>query len=152
MSTHAEIIKQLRDETGVSLGKCQEAVEQADGDIEKARELLREASAGLSAKKADRTLGAGSITSYIHSNLQVGTLLEMNCETDFVAKTDAFVQLANDVALHITAMGSMDKESLLAEPFVKNPEITIAQYIEETIQKTGERIEVGTFSRLTVLG
>lgn len=147
----AEQVKELRDETGISIGKCKEALEEAGGDMDKAREVLKEASAKAAAKKADRELGAGIIVAYVHSNQQVGTLLEMNCETDFVAKNEDFVALANDIAMHITAMSSESKESLLEESFVKNPELTIAKLLEEGIQKLGERIEIGNFTRTTVL-
>ena len=120
--------------------------------MEKAREILKSFSAKAAAKKADRELGAGMIVSYVHSNGQMGTLLEMNCETDFVAKNEDFIALANNIAMHITAMMTETKEELLEQPFVKNPEMTVAKLIEEGIQKIGERIEVGSFSRLTVLG
>lgn len=145
-------IKALRDETGVSIGKCKEALEEANGDMDAAREVLRSFSEKAAAKKADRDLGAGMVVSYIHGNGQIGALLELNCETDFVAKNEDFVALANDIALHITAMMPETKEDLLAQPFVKNPEVTIESLIKEGIQKLGERIEVGAFSRISVLG
>ena len=145
-------IKALRDETGVSIGKCKEALEEAGGDMDKAREILRSFSEKAAAKKADRDLGAGMIVSYVHSNGQIGALVELNCETDFVAKNEDFIALANDIALHITAMMPETKEELLEQPFVKNPEVTIEGHIKEGIQKLGERIELGAFSRLSVLG
>lgn len=147
-----EQIKQLRDETSISISKCREALEQSEGDMDKARAILREQGASSAEKKAGRELKAGLIVSYIHSNQQMGAILEMNCESDFVAKTEDFITLANNIALHITAMSSPDKESLLAESFVKNPEMTVLQMIEAVTQKTGERIDVGTFSRIAVLG
>lgn len=145
-------VKTLRDETGVSIGKCKEALEEADGDMEKAREILRSFSEKAAAKKADRDLGAGMVVSYVHSNGQIGALLELNCETDFVAKNEDFIALANDIAMHITAMMPETKEELLEQSFVKNPEVTIEGLIKEGIQKLGERIELGTFSRISVLG
>ncbi len=153
MSTiSTEDIKALREATGISVAKCKEALEEAGGDMEKARELLQSYSAGAAAKKADRELGAGIITSYVHSNKQIGTLLELNCETDFVAKNEDFIALANDIAMHVTAMGSADVAALLVEPFVKNPDITIGGLIENATQKMGERIEIGSLVRSTVLG
>ena len=152
MDIKAEDVKTLRDETGVSIGKCKEALEEAAGDMDKARDILKSYSAKAAAKKADRELGAGLIVSYIHSNGQVGTLLEMNCETDFVTKNEDFVALANDIAMHITAMGSENMESLMEEPFVKNPELSIAKLMEEAVQKIGERIEIANFIRMTVMG
>lgn len=152
MDISAADVKTLRDETGISIGKCKDALTEASGDMDKAREILKSYSAKAAAKKADRDLGAGLIVSYTHSNGQVGTLVEMNCETDFVTKNEDFVQLANDIAMHITAMGSENKESLMEEPFVKNPELTVGKLLEEATQKIGERIELGSFTRMTVLG
>ncbi len=99
-----ELIKSLRDQTGVSVMQCKKALEETGGDVEKALLVLRKNSAAQALKKADRTLGAGLIHAYIHSNKQVGVLLELNCETDFVAKNDDFQQLASDIAMHIAAM------------------------------------------------
>lgn len=147
MSVTAEQIKELREETGVSLMKCKEALAETDGDMDKARALLREQGAKAAAKKADRDLGAGIVTSYIHANNQIGVLLKMSCETDYVAKNDDFIGLANDIALHITAMMPESVEDLLEQPFVKNPDITIAKLIEEKTLKIGERMEVSEFTR-----
>ena len=150
MEISVEQIKALREETGVSIGKCKEALTEAGGDMEQARELLREISAKAAAKKADRELGAGVIASYIHSNSTIGVLIKLACETDYVAKNDDFINLANDIALHIAAMGTESIEELLEQPFVKNPEVTIMKLIEEATLKIGERIEVAEFVRYTV--
>lgn len=99
-----EDIKKLREMTGISVMQCKKALEEADGDMEKAQMLLRKQSGKAAGKKADRELGAGVIRSYIHGNNGVGALIELNCETDFVAKNDEFVQLADDIAMHIVAM------------------------------------------------
>lgn len=149
--TSIDDVKALRDETGVSIGKCKEALEEAGGDMDKAREVLRSFSAKAADKKADRELGAGMVVSYIHSNGQSGAMLELNCETDFVAKNEDFVALAKDIAMHITAMMPETNEELLAQPFVKNPELTIEELIKGGIQKLGERIEIRAFSRMNVL-
>lgn len=149
--TSIDDVKALRDETGVSIGKCKEALEEAGGDMDKAREVLRSFSAKAADKKADRELGAGMVVSYIHSNGQSGAMLELNCETDFVAKNEDFAALAKDIAMHITAMMPETNEELLAQPFVKNPELTIEELIKGGIQKLGERIEIRAFSRMNVL-
>jgi len=150
MSISASDVKILREETGVSIGKCKEALELADGDMEKAREIIKELQVKAAAKKADRELGAGIIVSYIHSNKQMGSILELACETDFVAKNEEFIALGNDIAMHITAMGTETIEELKEQPFVKDPEMTINQRIESGIQKLGERIEIASFHRITV--
>ncbi|MFT7557774.1 MAG: elongation factor Ts [Planctomycetota bacterium] len=150
MEITATMIKELRDKSGVSIGKCKEALIEASGNMDKAHEVLKSYSAKAALKKADRDLGAGTITSYIHSNRSIGTLLELMCETDFVARNEDFLSLANDIAMHITAMGS-SSDTLIEEPFVKNPDLTIATLLQESMQKLGERIEVGRFNRFEVL-
>ncbi len=150
MEISIDLVKQLREETGVSVAKCKEALEAANGDMERAREVLREFSAGQSAKKADRVLGAGAITTYVHSNKTVGTMLELLCETDFVAKNEDFVELGKHIAMHVTAMGST-ADTIMEESFLMNPDITIHGLLEESMQKLGERIEIGRMYRIAVL-
>lgn len=98
-----ESIKELRDQTGVSIMQCKKALEEASGDPEKALVILRKKSGELAAKKIDRTFRSGTIQSYIHSNGLVGTIVELNCESDFVANNEEFKAIARDIAMHITA-------------------------------------------------
>ena len=98
-----EQIKALRDQTGVSVMQCKKALEEAGGDSEKALVILRKKSGELSAKKADRTFGAGTIQAYVHANGSVAALVELNCETDFVSGNEEFKTLARDIAMHVTA-------------------------------------------------
>ena len=98
-----EQVKALRDQTGVSVMQCKKALEEAGGDMEKAVVILRKKSGEISAKKGDRTFKAGTVAAYIHSNGTVGTIVELNCETDFVANNDEFKTLARDIAMHATA-------------------------------------------------
>lgn len=130
--------------------KCKAALEEAGGDMDKARAILREQGAKAAAKKADRDLNSGIVASYIHPNNSVGVLLKLSCETDYVAKNDDFVALAGDINLHIAAMMPESVEDLNEQPFVKNPEITIAKLIEEKTLKIGERIEVAEFTRYEI--
>ena len=143
-------IKALREETGVAINKCKKALEEAQGDMEKAREILSASSAKAAAKKADRELNAGVIQAYVHPNHTMGVLLHLACETDFVAKNEDFIALANDIAMHIAAMMPETKEELLEQAFVKNPETIIAKLIEEATLKIGERIEVSAFTRYSI--
>lgn len=99
-----DMVKALRDETGVSIMQCKKALEDAGGDRDKALMMLRKKSGDIAAKKGDRTLGAGVIAAYIHSNGSVGAMLELSCETDFVAKNPEFKQLAYDIAMHVAAL------------------------------------------------
>lgn len=98
-----EQVKALRDQTGISVMQCKKALEEAGGDMEKAMVILRKKSGELAAKKGDRTFGAGTVQAYIHATGTVGAIVEMNCETDFVANNDEFKALARDIAMHITA-------------------------------------------------
>lgn len=150
MEISVEQVKTLREETGVSIGKCKEALIEASGDMDKAKEILREISAKAAAKKADRDLGAGIVQSYIHGNSTIGVLIKLACETDYVARNEDFIALAGDIAMHIAAMGTENIEELLEQPFIKNPEVTINKLIEEATLKIGERIEVAEFVRFAV--
>jgi elongation factor Ts len=99
-----DVIKALRDETGVSVMQCKKALEEAGGDIEKAKVILRKASAAIASKKADRELGAGIAAAYTHAGGQVVSAVVLACETDFVSKNEDFGKLAYDIAMHIAAM------------------------------------------------
>jgi elongation factor Ts len=98
-----QLVKQLREETGAGLADCQKAVTEAAGDLEKARRILREKGLAKAAKKASRAATDGLIGAYIHPGAQIGVLIEVNCETDFVAKTDEFQQLVKDLAMQVAA-------------------------------------------------
>ena len=152
-----ELIKELRDLTGISVMQCKKALEEVGGDIEKATALLQKKSADVASKKSDRTLGAGVVESYIHATLNVGTIVELLCETDFVAKNEDFRKLARDIAMHVTATDpqslsseTSDENALLNQSFIKNPELTITNLIEGSIQKFGEKIEISRFVRYSV--
>jgi len=101
-----EQVKDLRDRTGISVMQCKKALEEAGGDMEKAIVILRKKSGEISAKKADRTFKAGTIQAYIHATGGIGTIVELDCETDFVANNDEFKALARDIAMHATATGA----------------------------------------------
>jgi len=124
MAITTEQVKQLRDETGISIMQCKKALEEAGGDIEKAKIILQKQSKAAAGKKADRTLAAGVIETYVHSNGNVGAMVILSCETDFVAKNDEFKALARDVAMHATAMNPK---------FIRKDQIT-----EEVTQKAKE--------------
>jgi elongation factor Ts len=150
MEITADMIKVLREETGISVMQCKKALEEASGDMEKARIALKAMSAAQAEKKADRTLGAGMIASYIHSNKKMGVLIEVACETDFVAQNDEFVSVVNQIAMHIGAMEPETTEALLEQSFLMNPEMTIKQVTDGLTQKTGERVEITKFVRYTI--
>jgi len=150
MDISADAVKELRDKTGISVMECKKALTEAGGDMEKAIELLKARSVVMAAKKSDRDLGAGTVVSYIHSNGQVGALLVLVSETDFVSKNDEFVALARDIAMHTTAMRPESIEALLAQPFIKDESKTIADLLSAATQKFGERVEIKDLSCFSV--
>ena len=114
-------IKQLREETGHSIAKCREALEESGGDMDRAREVLREKGALAAQKKADRDLNSGVIQSYIHTTNRIGSMVELLCETDFVARNDEFIALARDIAMHCAAFQPryVSRDSVPAEDLEK---------------------------------
>jgi len=140
-------IKDLRSKTGVSINECRQALEASAGDEVKALEWLKAASLKTASKKGGRTLGSGTVASYIHSNGMLGSLVELRSETDFVSKNQDFRDLANELAMQIAATAPATPEELLEQPFIKEPNQTVGDLIRLGIQKFGERIEIGGFSR-----
>lgn len=143
----ADIVKKLRDKTGASIMDCKKALTEAKGNENKALKILEEKDRLTAMKKSERAAGQGIIEAYIHSNKKIGVLLELKCETDFVAKNEEFKELAHDIAMHIAGMDSQDGDSLLEEPFVKDPLITVKNLIDSKIGKLGENIKIGKFIR-----
>lgn len=154
-----DTIKELREETGLSFAQIKKALDEAQGDKAKAREILSAYSALQAEKKADREVAAGKIAAYIHANGTIGVLLELGCETDFVANTDEFKALAYDLAMHVCAMaptsvnnedGAGEETALVKQSFIKNPDMTVEQQIQAAIQKLGENIKVTKFTRYAI--
>ena len=144
---NAKQVKKLRDKTGASMMECKKALSQAKGDEKKALKILQEKGRLTAMKKSERKAEQGVIEAYIHSNKKIGVLLELKCETDFVARNEEFRELAHDLAMHIAGMDSKDQKSLLEEPFVKDEEITVKDLIDEKIAKLKENIQIGKFIR-----
>ncbi len=144
MSISTEVIKQLRDATGVSIMQCKKALEEAEGDIEKAKVILQKYSKAAADKKSDRELGAGTVASYIHQGGAVGVLVELMCETDFVSKNEAFQALAKDLAMHVAALAPefLRKEDLKEEDTIKAKEV-FAEEAEGKPEEMKEKIIAG---------
>ncbi len=138
-------IKELRDKTEVSIMECRKALESAGGDMEKARKILEEQGQKLAAKRASRTTSEGIIDSYIHSGGKVGVLIELHCESDFVARSEDFKNLAHELCLQIAAMPSEDE--VLEQPWIKDQSKSIKDLITEYISKFGENITLEAFTR-----
>lgn len=158
-------IKALRDLTGAGIMDSKRALEEADGDMDKAQEVLREKGIASAAKKSDRQTDQGLVESYIHSGGRIGAMVEANCETDFVARTEDFKTLAHDIAMQVAAMNPayVDESAipegeevdpseacLLQQPFIKDPSMTIDELIRETVGKVGENIRIRRFSRYSL--
>ena len=141
-------IKSLRDRTGISVAECKRALEASNGDENKAIDWLKQSGEQLAGKKVARSLGAGAVSAYVHSTGTLGALVELRSETDFVAKNQDFRLLADDLAMQIAALGPQDVAELLGQPFIKDPNQTIAALLKGAIQKFGERIEIGAWHRL----
>lgn len=150
MALDLTLLKKLREETGISISQCRAALEESNGDYEKALKVLKEQAEKTAAKKADRETGQGIIETYVHGNGKIGVMVMLLCETDFVAKTDEFKHLGHEIAMQIAAMDPKDVEELLKQEFIKDPSQTIEKMVKETIQKTGENIVVKKFERFAI--
>jgi elongation factor Ts len=164
----ADMVKALREETDAGIMDCRRALSEADGDMNKAKAILRERGLAAAGKKASRETKQGLIESYIHGG-RIGALVELNCETDFVARTDQFRELAREVAMQVASMNprflSRDEVSdevrqaeqlsdqqitgmsLLSQPYIRDQARTVEQLIADVIAKTGENIRIGRFAR-----
>ena len=148
MEITTDSIKELREMTGVSVMQCKKALEEADGDLTKALDVLKKHSGASALKKAGRMLKAGTIGSYTHDG-NIGAMVVLSCETDFVAKNPEFAVLARELAMQISAMDPESTESLLEQPYIKDASKTVQNLLDEATQKFGERVEISQFSRLS---
>ena len=142
-------IKQLREETEVSISECKKALTEAKGDFQKAKEILKKWGKDFAKKKLQRKTKQGIIESYIHSNKRVGVILELGCETDFVAKNPDFQKLAHELALQITAVNP-EETPVLEQSWIRDETRTIKDLIEEYIARFGENIIIKRFVRFEI--
>lgn len=195
MSVDAKLVKNLRDRTGAGMMDCKKALVEAKGDVDLALDLLRKSGIAKAEKKSTRAANEGIIFSYIHHGSKLGVLIELGCETDFVAKTEGFNELAGNIAMQVAASNplavdesgidkkTLDKEReifieqakssgkpdnvidkivegklnkfiedncLLHQSFVKNPDMTISQLVQEAVAKLGENITINRFVRFAL--
>ena len=172
MNVSVDTIKQLRELTSCGVIECRKALEESKGDIKKAKEILQKRGMEMAAKKENRVAKDGRIESYIHQGSKLGVIVEINCETDFVAQTDDFKRFAKDVAMHIAAANPkyVKKEDVPADVlkvqddpdvfvkdaclvnqlFIKDPTVTIQDLIHALISKTGENIFISRFIRYKI--
>ncbi len=155
-------VKELRELTGAGMLDCKTALEQAKGNLEKAKDILRQKGHAAAAKRAERVTAQGLVHAYLHHDGRLGALVEINCESDFVARTDDFRRLAQDIALQVAATnphylspddipngteGDPKELCLLLQPFVRDESAAIQDMITQAISKTGENIRVRRFAR-----
>ena len=162
MAVTAGQVKELRELTGAGVMDCKSALDEAGGDTAKATEILKERGLAKAEKRSARETSQGLVETYVHAGGRIGSMVEVNCETDFVARTDEFKDLAHDLAMQIAATGpiAITKEDLPADaeaapaeaclmlqPFIKDAGRTVDELVKEAIAKTGENIRVTRFSR-----
>lgn len=146
-----ELIKKLRQATGAGIADCKEALKATDGDLEKARRWLKKKGLEKAAEKGGREVGAGMVEVYSHGG-RVGVLVEVLCETDFVARTEDFKNLAHELALQIASMEPQSVEDLLAQEYIRDNAQTIDQLVKSVTGKLGENIQIGRFERIALAG
>lgn len=144
------LIKELRERTGLSFDIIRKALDEAGGDRQKALDLLSAQAGAAAAKKSERTVKDGAIGSYVHTTGKVGALVQLACETDFVARNSDFTALAKDLAMHASAMRPATPEEMLEQPFIKDPSLTVRDLINQYIQKLGENIQLAGVSVLVI--
>ena len=152
MNISIEDVKKLRQKTGAGIADVRRALEESGGDFKKAERLLKSWGAEIASKKKDRATGQGLVETYIHSGGKVGAMVEVNCETDFVAKTDEFKNLAHEVAMQIAAMDPKDVEELSKQEYIRDSSKKIDDLIKEVIAKVGENIVIKRFIRFELGG
>jgi elongation factor Ts len=159
-------IKQLREETGAPVMDCKRALEESGGSLDQARAWLRNRGAAIAEKKAGRDASQGMVDSYIHAGGRIGVIVEVNCETDFVARSDDFKKLAHEIAMQIAATNpkyigteenipeelAPDETPLLKQEYIRDSKQTIQSLVHEAIGKLGENIVVRRFSRFELGG
>lgn len=162
MEISAGMVKELREQTGAGIMDCRNALTACEGNVEKALEMLKAKGLAKAEKRAQHATAAGLIETYIHTAGRIGAMIEVNCETDFVARTDQFKELAHCLAMQVAAMAPVavskedipegqpvppDESILLLQPYIKDMTKLIKDVIAETIAKTGENIRVRRFVR-----
>jgi elongation factor Ts len=165
MPSSTELIKELREKTGAGIMECKRAIEDATGDLARAEQLLKERGLAKAAKKVGREANQGVVDSYIHAGGRIGALVEVNCETDFVARNEEFRALVHEIAMQVAAMnpsrvsaedasadGAEGDVPLLDQPFIRDSSKTIQDLVTEGIAKLGENIVIRRFARFELGG
>ncbi len=150
MAVSAAEVKKLREETGAGMMDCKKALDEAGGDYDQAMKLVEERGLAKAAKKADRETGQGYVASYTYSNGMMGSLVELLCETDFVARSEDFRALAGEIAMQVAAYAPETEADLLASEMIKQEGMSVETAIAALSGKVGEKVALGRFSRLMI--
>lgn len=142
MAVDFKLLKQLREETGVSFSVCKKALEETDNNMSQAKAKLTEWGAKKSAEKADREAGEGGIFSYVHHNKKIAGLVELRSETDFVSGNEEFRKLGDEIAMQVASTRPASIEALLEEPYIRDAGKTIGQLIQDSVLKFGENVKI----------
>lgn len=146
MAVDVVLIKQLREKTGAGVADCREALEETKNDLKKAEDFLKKKGFEKAAKKGDRATNSGLVETYVHQG-RVGSMIELLCETDFVARTDEFRELAHELAMQVASMSPKDASELSKQEYIRDPQKTVEELVKEGIAKMGENITIGRLSR-----
>lgn len=145
-----DLIKKIRESTGLAVGEISKALKEAGGDEAKISAILQSHGTAMAHKKSSREIKEGVVESYIHSTKKVGVLIELGSETDFVARNVEFQKLAHDLAMQVASMQPQTMEELLSQPFIKDLSITVSDLVNQHIAKLGENIRIGQFVRFEI--
>lgn len=152
MKKNLDQIKKLREETKAGVMDCRQALEASNGDLKKAKEWLKKKGAALAGKRSSREAKSGLIETYSHYGGQIVSVVELNCETDFVARTQDFKKLAHELAMQVAAMNPKNVQELLAQLYIRDEKMKIEELVKQTIGKIGENIVVGQIARFELGG
>lgn len=145
-----KLLKKLRVETGASISDCRMALEETENDIKKAEAWLRKRGMEKADKKSDRATSEGLVEAYIHAGGKVGVLVEIRCETDFVARTGDFIKLAREIGMQVAAMNPDTVEEMMKQEYIRDSSMTMGQLVKSVIGKLGENIIVKRFQRFAI--
>ncbi|MBX4206073.1 translation elongation factor Ts [Candidatus Microgenomates bacterium] len=144
---NVDVMKRLREETGAPIMRVKQVLDEQKGNEKKALEILRKEGFEKAAKRTDRVTGQGKVFSYIHHSSKIGSMVELLCETDFVARNELFEELGKNIAMQIASLDPKDLKDLKSQDFIKDSSKKIEDLVKEVIAKTGENVQIGRFTR-----
>ncbi len=150
MKADIKLLKKIREESGTGIADCRKALEESGNDYKKALLWIKKHGIEKAAKKSDRETSQGLVEAYIHQGGRVGAMIEITCETDFVARTDDFKNLAHELAMQVAAMNPKDVSSLLKQEYIRDGSMKIEDLVKQTIAKLGENIVIKKISRISL--